>query len=289
MPIASTKNWVCKDVTIDLYQPLLVGILNVTPDSFSDGGQFVDVESAMEHALRLIEEGAGMIDVGGESTRPGATRISEAEQIKRVVPVIERIREQSNIPISVDTTLAKVASAAIYAGANVINDVASGTEDEAIFALASNSGAGLVLMHRRLPPERDIYSHQYDKAPESENIVADICSWLLQRVEVAKSHGVHPEQIALDPGLGFGKSVEQNWQIVHQAEQFVRLGFPVYMGASRKSFIGATYNIEEPKARDEASVEVAKRMALQSAHIFRVHNVKMHGELLQSPPHKSHT
>ncbi|MEE2819136.1 MAG: dihydropteroate synthase [Planctomycetota bacterium] len=289
MPIASTKNWVCKGLTIDLFQPLLVGILNVTPDSFSDGGQFVNTELALQHALKLVQDGAGMIDVGGESTRPGSTRISPEEQINRVVPVIEQIRKRSHVPISVDTTLAEVARVAIEAGANVINDVASGTEDEEIFTLASTTGAGLVLMHRRLPPEKDVYSHEYREEPESDNIVADICSWLLTRVEVARSHGVQPEQIALDPGLGFGKSVEQNWQIVHQTEQFVRLGFPVYMGASRKSFIGATYNIDEPKARDEASVEVAKRMALQSAHIFRVHNVKMHGELIQSPPHKSHT
>ena len=289
MPIASTKNWVCKDVTIDLFQPLLVGILNVTPDSFSDGGQFLDPELATQHALELVQNGAGMIDVGGESTRPGATRISADEQIERVVPVIKSIREQSCVPISVDTTLAEVAQAAIKAGANVINDVASGVEDEAIFTLASETGAGLVLMHRRFPPEEDMYSHEYKEAPDRRNIVEDICSWLLSRVKHARSHGVQPEQIALDPGLGFGKSVEQNWQIVHQTEQFVRLGFPVYMGASRKSFIGATYNIDDPKARDKASVEVAKRMALQSAHIFRVHNVQMHGELLQSPPHKSHT
>ncbi len=289
MPIASTKNWVCKNVKIDLFQPLLVGILNVTPDSFSDGGDYINAERAIEHALQLIEDGAGMIDVGGESTRPGAIRISAEEQIRRVLPVIECIRQQSDVPISVDTTLAEVACSAIEVGANVINDVASGTEDDAIFTLASETGAGLVLMHRRLPPEKDVYSHEYYKEPESENIVTEICSWLLNRVQVARSHGVQPEQIALDPGLGFGKSVEQNWQIVNQTEQFVRLGFPVYMGASRKSFIGATYDIEDPRARDEASLEVARRMALQSANIFRVHNVKMHGELIQSPPHKSHT
>ena len=289
MPIASTKNWVCKDVTIDLFQPLLVGILNVTPDSFSDGGKFVVTERAVEYALQLASDGAGMIDVGGESTRPGATRICADEQISRVAPVIEGVRQRSDVPISIDTTLAEVARAAISAGANVINDVASGTEDEEIFTLASETGAGLVLMHRCLPPENDVYSHEYSEEPKSDNIVADVCSWLLSRVQVARSNGVQPEQIALDPGLGFGKSVAQNWQIVHQTEQFVRLGFPVYMGASRKSFIGATYNIDDPEARDEASLEVAKRMALQSAHIFRVHNVKMHGELIQSPPHKSHT
>ncbi len=289
MPIASTKNWVCKNVTIDLFQPLLVGILNVTPDSFSDGGQFLDPDVSLQHALTLISDGAGMIDVGGESTRPGARRVSADEQIERVVPVIERIRSESDIPISIDTTIAKVAKHAIEAGANVINDVAAGSEDEAMFSLASETGVGLVLMHRRLPPEQDVYSHEYQDELDGGNIVADVCTWLLARVQAARECGVLPEQIALDPGLGFGKSVEQNWQIVHQTEQFVRLGFPVYMGASRKSFIGATYNIEEPSERDEASVEVAKRMALQSAHIFRVHNVKMHSELLQSPPHKSNT
>ena len=285
MPIASTKNWAIRGGAIDLHQPLLVGILNVTPDSFSDGGSFIDSEFACNHAFNLIADGAGMIDVGGESTRPGAERVSVQEQLDRVLPTIERIRSESDIPISIDTTRAEVARAAIKAGVNAINDVASGMEDDEMFTLASESGSGLVLMHRRLPPDEDVYSHEYVAEPQSENIVADICSWLLERVDAARECGVEPAQLALDPGLGFGKTVEQNWQIVHQIEQFVHLGFPVYVGASRKSFIGSTYNIDDPKARDAASLEVAKRMALQSAHIFRVHNVKMHAELLQSPSH----
>ena len=175
-----------------------------------------------------------------------------------------------------------VADAAISVGATIINDVAAGEEDVGIFSLAASTGAGLVLMHRRLPPELDQYSNAYQHAPDSHNIVDDVRDWLAARMEVAIKAGVKKSSIALDPGLGFGKSVEQNWKLIEEASQFVDLGAPVYMGASRKSFIGAVSGIESPELRDSASVATTLEMALQGVQIFRVHNVREHALLLQS-------
>ncbi len=274
--------WQCGTHALSIDPPILVGILNVTPDSFSDGGCYTDVERAVHQATLLVEEGATIIDVGGESTRPGAERVSADEQIDRTVPVIKAIRERSDVFISIDTTLAPVADAAISVGATIINDVAAGEEDVGIFSLAASTGAGLVLMHRRLPPELDQYSNAYQHAPDSHNIVDDVRDWLTARMEVAIKAGVKKSSIALDPGLGFGKSVEQNWKLIEEASNFVDLGAPVYMGASRKSFIGAVSGIESPELRDSASVATTLEMALQGVQIFRVHNVREHALLLQS-------
>jgi dihydropteroate synthase len=263
-----------------------VGILNVTPDSFSDGGENSTKTIASNRAIEMASQGATVIDVGGESTRPGATRISAKEQIQRVLPVIAGIRKQSNVLISIDTTLSAVAAAAIEAGADIINDVSAGEEDSGIFSLAAQTGAGLVLMHRRLPPELDNYADAYARDPESLDIVQDVMDSLLGQVSKAMAQGVQRNTIALDPGLGFGKSVEQNWQIVEQVERIAALGYPVFIGASRKRFIGATEDIQEPKFRDSASADVAKRMESKGAQIFRVHNVPAHARVLQSHVHK---
>ncbi len=277
-------SWQCGTRVVSLESPILVGILNVTPDSFSDGGNFTTINLAREHALRLISDGATMIDVGGESTRPGATRISADEQIARTQPVIEAIRGVTDVCISIDTTLSKVAESALHAGADVINDVAAGEEDQEIFTLAAETGAGLVLMHRRLPPELDQYSDAYQNEQNSSDIVTEISSWLQARVEKALSAGVNASAIALDPGLGFGKSVDQNWNLIEEAKTFVELGHPIYIGASRKSFIGATTGIETPELRDVASTATLLEMAMQGVQIFRVHNVSEHARVLQSLP-----
>jgi dihydropteroate synthase len=277
-----STSWQCRTRVVSLESPTLVGILNVTPDSFSDGGKFVDVRQATEHALALEEAGAAIIDIGGESTRPGASRISAEDQIARTEPVIRSIREQSKVCISIDTTLAEVARVALTAGADIINDVSAGTEDVSMFSLAAETGAGLVLMHRRLPPELDQYCDQYESSPESDDIVKDVLDWLEIRISAAMATGVSESAIAIDPGLGFGKSVEQNWQLVHEINRITELGYPVYVGASRKSFIGANVGLDIPKLRDEASVEVAKKMADSGAQIFRVHNVSGHVRVLQS-------
>jgi len=275
-------SWQCGRRVVSLEKPVFVGILNVTPDSFSDGGQFENVHRAVQHAMKLIDAGATIIDVGGESTRPGAHRVSEQEQIARTQPVIQSLRQQSDICISIDTTQSAVAIAAIEAGADIINDVAAGEEDTRMFSLAAETGVGLVLMHRRLPPQRDQYSDSYANPPSSVDIVDDVSRWLETRVAKAHVAGVSKRAIAIDPGLGFGKSVEQNWQLVEESHRFVELGYPVYMGASRKNFIGAVLGIESPEMRDEASVSVAVEMAAQGVQIFRVHNVLEHVRMLQS-------
>ncbi len=273
--------WHCGGNVVSLESPILVGILNATPDSFSDGGKFLEVEAAAQHALEMVEAGASIIDVGGESTRPGATRVDEEDQIARVVPVIQAILNTCNTIISVDTTRSSVAIAAIAEGATIINDVSAGIEDPEMFALAASEGVGVVLMHRRLPPELDSYSDQYDVDPTSPNITREVCDWLMERVSVAESCGVNTKSIAIDPGLGFGKSVEQNLDLVGGVKQLVMTGFPVYIGASRKSFIGSTTGMADPASRDEASAMMAGDMASQGAQIFRVHNVRQHARLLQ--------
>ena len=281
-------SWQCGTKVVSLDSPIFVGILNVTPDSFSDGGACMDVRHATEHALKLISDGATIIDVGGESTRPGAVRISAVEQIKRTEPVIQAIRKASDVCISIDTTLAEVAAVAISAGATIINDVAAGEEDQEMFNLAAQTGVGLVLMHRRLPPELDQYSDSYKNNPVSSDIAGEVADWLKSRLSKAFDAGVQLSAIALDPGLGFGKSVEQNWQLIEKSHVFVELGYPVFMGASRKSFIGCTSGIESPELRDIASTATLLEMAMQGVQIFRVHNVREHARVLQSLPSIQH-
>ncbi|MGY8753410.1 MAG: dihydropteroate synthase [Phycisphaerales bacterium] len=280
-------SWKCAESIVSLETPVLVGILNATPDSFSDGGMYVSVEKAVAWALEMESQGATIIDVGGESTRPGATRVSAQEQMDRVLPIIEGVRGRSGVRISIDTTSAQVAQVALDAGATIINDVSAGTEDTAMFSTAGESGAGLVLMHRRLPPESDAYCDAYNVDPQSDDIVHEILTWFLERIEMAVRHGVQRDALAIDPGLGFGKSVAQNWQIVQEIHRFVEIGYPVFIGASRKRFIGATAGISEPAHRDEASAAVAKQMATDGAQIFRVHNVASHVRMLQSHSYKN--
>ncbi len=283
MPESATS-WKVVGRSVSLEKPLLVGILNVTPDSFSDGGKYLSVEEAVIQARKMYQQGARVIDIGGESTRPGAIAVSAAEQIKRVVPVIERIE---NGIISIDTTSAEVVSAAITAGASIINDVSAGTEDAEIFNIAATSGAGLVLMHRLLPPSMDRYSDQYKTDPKYEAVVADVLDWLLARVEIALRHGVKRESIAIDPGLGFGKSVEQNMELVRGISAFVNTGHPVFVGASRKSFVGAISGINEPTGRDDSSAAISEILRAGGAQVFRVHDVRTHARLLQSTVHET--
>ena len=273
------KYWKFQSGSVSLEKPVLVGILNVTPDSFSDGGEYVAVEHAIERARLMIKQGAEIIDIGGESTRPGAKRISAAEQMQRVLPVIQ---EMHDVFISIDTTSVEVAAAAIDAGASIINDVSACQDEPEMFGLAATTGAGLVLMHRLVEPELDQYSDKYHTSPEYGDVVGDVRGWLLARVEIALGHGVKPEAIAIDPGLGFGKSVGQNVAIIEGIEDFVESGYPVFVGASRKSFIGAISEISDPKERDEASARVAVTLFRGGAKVFRVHDVRTHKRMLQS-------
>ena len=271
---------VSADRVLSLDPFALMGVVNVTPDSFSDGGQFTSVEEVAQFALALIDQGATVIDVGGESTRPGAARVAIDEQIRRVVPAITRIRARSNVGISIDTTHAAVAEAALDAGADFVNDVSAGTEDSAMFRLLAKRGAGVVLMHRIAPPDQDRYSDRYAKEPVYGDVVRDVSAFLLARAEMAMAAGIPREQIALDPGLGFGKSVLQNYELLARTSELVALGFPVLVGASRKSFLGAVTGREDPEQRIIGSVVAAVAAYGGGARIVRAHDVGAHREAL---------
>ncbi len=266
----------------------VMGILNVTPDSFSDGGEHAGVAGALRAAERMVGEGADIIDVGGESTRPGAARVDAAEQIRRVVPVVRSIRERigESVCISVDTTLSEVASAAIDAGADAINDVAAGMEDERMLPLAAARGVGIVLMHRMRPPGTDVFSHRYEKAPEFEGgVVEHVKSFLAERADAAIRAGVDPHAIVLDPGLGFGKSVAQNLELIERTAEIAALGFPVLSGLSRKSFTAAYagMNMEAPaRERLQPTLELSVKHLRAGARIFRVHDVREHVQALRN-------
>jgi dihydropteroate synthase len=257
-----------------------MGIVNATPDSFSDGGLFPSTDALVGHALRLEEEGACIIDVGGESTRPGAEHVGEAEQIERTVPVIESLRACSNVLMSIDTTRSAVAAAAVDAGANIINDVSAGRDDERMLPLAADRACGLILMHRLVRPADDSYSTRYDKPPEYEDVVDDVRRFLHERCVAAEAAGNAHESIVVDPGLGFGKTVSQNYQLIHRTAELADCGCPVLGAASRKSFVGAASGVEEPRDRMIGSVAVSVIQYLAGVRLFRVHDVAAHREAL---------
>ena len=256
-----------------LDRPRLMGILNATPDSFSDGGRYGTVDAAVHAGLSMVEAGASMIDVGGESTRPGAEPVSCEEQVDRTVPVIAGIRERSSVPISIDTTRAEVASAALDAGADAINDVSGGMDDPGLLELAASSGCGLVLMHRLRRPGEERFSDAYEDEPVYRDVVEDVRDVLLSLAARAEAAGVRRDHIMIDPGLGFGKTVEQNWLLVGRIRAFLATGYPVLGAASRKSFIGAVTGAEDPRDRVSASVAVACWMASMGVQLIRVHDV----------------
>jgi dihydropteroate synthase len=259
---------------------VIMGVVNATPDSFSDGGQFATPEEAAQHAVELVEQGAHIVDVGGESTRPGAERVGADEQIRRIVPVIARIRARSGVAISVDTTLAAVAEAALEAGADIVNDVSAGTDDPAMLPLVARRGAGYVLMHRLRQPGQDDYSDRYAQPPAYDDVVRDVASWLLSRVAIATAAGIARDAIAVDPGLGFGKSVSQNYELLARTSEIAALGHPVLVGASRKSFLGAVSGRSDPEQRIVGSVVAAVAAYGGGARIIRAHDVGAHREAL---------
>jgi dihydropteroate synthase len=267
---------------LDLVTTVVMGILNVTPDSFHDGGKFNDPDRAVDRALELASEGARIIDVGGESTRPGAGRVSVEEQIDRTAGVIERIRARSDCAISIDTTRAEVADAALVVGANVINDVSAGLEDPGILDVAVNHSCGMILMHRRVTPEDDFYSDRYESDPDYGEcgVLESVRSFLRERVRTAMDHGVDQRSIAVDPGLGFGKSVVQNMSLLGGVERIVADGSPVVIGASRKSFIGAFSSARSPNDRLPGSLAAALISAKMGVSIIRTHDVRATVEAL---------
>jgi len=248
--------------------PLLMGIVNVTPDSFSDGGQFLDPQAALAHAHRLIAEGADVLDIGGESTRPGAAPVDEAEEIARVIPVIEAVRRESDIPISIDTMKAAVARAAVMAGATMWNDVTALSLAPDSVATAAELGCEVVLMHMQGEPRT------MQAAPRYDDVVAEVSDFLAARADAAIAAGVRRENIWLDPGIGFGKTADHSLALLRHLDQIIALGFPVLVGVSRKSSIA---RIAGDKSREDqrlgGSLAAALAAAKAGAAMLRVHDV----------------
>ena len=258
----------CGNYTFDFAERThVMGILNVTPDSFSDGGKFLDHSKALDHAKRMVDEGADIIDVGGESTRPGAKPASLDEERRRVIPLIEKIASQVEIPVSVDTTKAGVAKEALEAGAAMINDISALRSDPKMAFLVSEYGVPVVLMHMRGTPQTMQQHLAYD------SLISDICSFLKERIEYAESVGIDSQRIIIDPGIGFGKSVpDGNLKIIKNLSLFRDLGKPILVGASRKAFIGSVLNLEVEE-REEGTAAAISLAINNGAHIVRVHDV----------------
>ena len=250
---------------------LLMGVLNVTSDSFSDGGKFLDARRAIEHALEMERAGADLLDVGGESTRPGSTATPTDAELARVLPVLKGLRGVLRIPISVDTRKSEVAEAAITAGAQIINDVSGLRSDPRIAEVAVRRGVPLILMHMRGEPAT------MQKKPFARDVMKDVTQGLRAAITKARRAGVHKSQIIIDPGIGFGKSVEQNYELLRKLADIAKLGYPLLVGTSRKGFLGATLAREgksaPPDERLWATAATVTASILGGAHIVRVHDV----------------
>jgi dihydropteroate synthase len=267
-PMSGGLAWHARDRVLDpADHTLVMGILNVTPDSFSDGGRYLDPEAAVAHGLRMVKEGADVIDVGGESTRPGSDPVSAEEELARVVPVIERLVAASpGVAISVDTRKPEVAEAALAAGACIVNDVSAGRA-EGMFEVVRAAGAGMVLMHMLGEPKT------MQEAPHYEDVVGEVAAFLRERLEAATAAGIEPEALVVDPGIGFGKTLEHNLLLLRHLEALTELGRPVLVGPSRKRFIGAILGLPEEE-RDEGTLGAVAWAAAHGASAVRVHDVR---------------
>ncbi|MEY3663374.1 MAG: dihydropteroate synthase [Actinomycetota bacterium] len=257
---------------MNFHQPLVMGVLNVTPDSFSDGGEFVRLDAALDHARVLQIAGADIIDIGGESTRPGASRVSLAEEQARVLPVIEAIVTQLGAKVSIDTMNAETARLAVAAGASIINDVSGGLADPGMFRVAADTGATIIISHWRG------FSDQMDTLATYDDVAAEVAAELKLRVDAALAVGVEQTQIVVDPGLGFAKDMQQNWKLVARLEKLEELGYPILVGASRKRFIAGVIEPEEPaevsnERRDLATAVLTALLLQRKIWGVRVHNV----------------
>jgi len=261
--------WQCGKYKLDTsHKTLVMGILNVTPDSFSDGGRYLDTKTAVEQGLRMAEEGADIIDIGGESTRPGAQKISLDEELKRVLPVIRELASKLKIPISIDTYKSKVAKAAIEAGASIVNDISGLNFDPEMARTVSAYKAGLVLMHIKGTPENMQTDPQYD------DLLAEVGSYLKSSIKLAAEAGIKHEMIAIDPGIGFGKTVEHNLSLIKNLEYFKKFNCPLVVGVSRKSFIGKLNNNIPADQRLPGSLAAALLAVQNGASVIRCHDVK---------------
>jgi dihydropteroate synthase len=244
-----------------------MGVVNVTPDSFSDGGRFLDPEAALSQALKLIAEGADIIDVGGESTRPQAAPVSEAEELRRVLPVLEQLRGCVAVPISIDTMKPAVARAALERGASVVNDVAAQRQDPAMWRLVAEHGAGYVAMHMQGDPQT------MQRQPTYEDVVTDVNEFFGDRLRQLSAHGVAPEQVVLDAGFGFGKTLAHNLQLLGAWAAFTKWQRPLMLGVSRKSFVGRVTGVNAAEARLAGSLACAVWAVARGANLVRTHDV----------------
>lgn len=244
-----------------------MGVLNVTPDSFSDGGRWFDHNAAIAHALEMVEQGADLLDVGGESTRPGAEEVPEEEELRRVLPVIEALSKETDAPISIDTRKASVARRAVEAGAAIVNDTGGETADPEMPLVAAETGAGIVFMHSRGTPAT------MRSLTEYTDVVTEVAGFLKEAAARLEEAGVSRTSIVLDPGFGFAKDAQQNLELLDRLDEIVAVGYPVLVGTSRKSFIGAVLDLPEDARVEGTAATVSWAMA-RGAHIVRVHDVE---------------
>ena len=247
----------------------VMGVVNVTPDSFSDGGLYLDPDAAIAHGIALCDAGAAVLDVGGESTRPGAAPVAAAEETARVVPVIRALAAQTPVPVSVDTTKAEVAVRAIEAGATIVNDVSAGRLDPGLMGAVADAGAGYVVMHMQGEPRT------MQDEPRYDDVVEEVGTFLAQRLDAARAAGVANESLMADPGIGFGKRPAHNLTLLADVGALVeRVGVPVLVGASRKTFIGRALGVDEPAARDDGTLATVVWALDQGATMVRVHDAR---------------
>jgi len=249
-------------------QGLIMGVLNVTPDSFSDGGKFFELEKAIEHGVKMAAEGADVIDVGGESTRPGAEPVAAGEELRRVIPVIEKLRAKIDVPISIDTSKAEVAHAAIHAGASIMNDITGGRGDQGMLPLIAETKSAFIIMHMQGTPRT------MQNRPQYEDVVSEVAIFFRQQYARAIECGVDPMAIAFDPGIGFGKTLDHNLELLAQLERLRADDRPLVVGVSRKSFLAKLIDSPEIEDRLAPAVALTALLRVRGADVFRVHDVK---------------
>ncbi len=264
-----------KDRLIEFHdRPLIMGVVNVTPDSFFDGGRYFDTEAAVAHAVRLVEEGADLLDIGAESTRPGADAVNEEEERRRAIPVVTAVAKAVTVPISIDTSKASVARAALDAGAVLVNDVTALRGDPAMVDVLAQTGAGIVLMHMNGTPP------SMQQAPHYDDVIGEISEFFEERIRFAMTHGIVQRQIILDPGIGFGKLLEHNLALLDQLRRFTQFECPVLVGVSQKGFLGQL--LDRPVQERQWGTAAAVAMAVdRGARILRVHDVRAMKDVVQ--------
>ena len=268
-------NWKTQRRVLDLQRGVIMGILNVTPDSFSDGGNFETVASALERARVMIMEGAEIIDIGGESTRPGAAPVSEKEELSRTIPVVEALRREWEGLISIDTTKAVVARAALAAGADIVNDISGLRGDGGMVEVCRVSGCGVVVMHMQGEPRT------MQENPSYRDVVAEVRLYFEERFETLTAAGIEPEQLCFDPGIGFGKTLEHNLALLRGLDQLVVESRPLFLGLSRKSFIGKVLGEDSPSMREWATVALTAETRWKGVLLHRVHAVRENRDALR--------